>query len=102
ANAAKDINIVRARVNADPVAAGDVDLDFLLDERARELFTEEFRLFTLMRTGKLVERVRKHHPYHNGQHESYPINDYNKLWPIPDSEIEKNTEAVIEQNAGYN
>ena len=100
-NAAKDINIVRARVNADPVDAADVDLDYLLDERARELFTEEFRLFTLMRTGTLLDRVRKYHPYHNGQFESYRILDRNVHWPIPAGEIEKNTEAVLEQNPGY-
>src|SRR5690606_20861726 len=35
--AADDINVVRARANARPVTAGDVDIDFILDERMREL-----------------------------------------------------------------
>ncbi|GAA3597520.1 RagB/SusD family nutrient uptake outer membrane protein [Flavivirga amylovorans] len=102
ASAAIDINAVRARVNADPVMEADVDMDYLLDERARELFTEEFRLLTLMRMGKIVERVRQHNPMHNGQYESFIINDTQNLWPIPISEIITNTEAVLEQNPGYN
>src|SRR5678816_4062466 len=55
AAAAADINVVRARAQATPVTAGDVNMDLILDERARELYGEEFRLNTLMRTGKLVE-----------------------------------------------
>ena len=37
-------------------------MDFLLDERIRELYGEESRRFTLIRTGKLLERVRKYNP----------------------------------------
>ena len=55
AAAAADINVVRTRANATPVVAGDVNMDLILDERARELYMEEFRLSTLMRTGKLIE-----------------------------------------------
>ncbi|TGV04209.1 RagB/SusD family nutrient uptake outer membrane protein [Flavivirga rizhaonensis] len=102
ASAAGDINIVRARVNADPVSPGDVDMDYILDERARELFAEELRLLTLMRMDKIVERVRKYDPMHNGKYASNGINDHQNLWPIPNQEIERNTEAVLEQNPGYN
>ncbi len=100
-SAADDINEVRQRANADPVAAADVDLNYLLDERARELFVEEFRLLTLMRMGNIVERVRTHNPMHNGQYASHVINDTQNLWPIPNNEIERNTEAKLEQNPGY-
>lgn len=37
-NAANDINIVRARANAKPVEPKDVTIDYLLDERIRELY----------------------------------------------------------------
>jgi starch-binding outer membrane protein, SusD/RagB family len=100
--AAADINVVRARANASPVASGDVDIDYILDERARELYFEDMRLLTLMRLGKWIDRVKLHDPMHNGKYESYAINERIQLWPIPQSEIERNTEAVLEQNPGYN
>jgi len=94
--AADDLNEVRSRAQAPPVDAGDVDIDYILDERARELYAEEFRVLTLARLGKLVERTRKYNPV-NGP--SYK--DYNNLWPIPYSEIEKNLEGDLQQNPGY-
>lgn len=100
--AAEDINVIRARANASLITSADVDIDFILDERARELHMEEYRLLTLKRTGKLIERVRAHHPFYNGKYESgSSIEDYHALWPIPQQEIERNTEAVLEQNPGY-
>ena len=100
--AADDINVVRARANANPVAYADVTIDYILDERARELSFEEFRIITLMRLGKLVERVKKYNPMANGEYATNGVGDYQNLWPIPQSEIERNTEAVLEQNSGYN
>ncbi|MEL7587810.1 MAG: RagB/SusD family nutrient uptake outer membrane protein [Prolixibacteraceae bacterium] len=95
-NAAKDINAVRERAKATPVSSGDVTLDYILDERARELVYEEPRRITLHRTGKLVERVRKYNALNKDE-----IQDYHGLWPIPYSFIEANTDVVIEQNANY-
>ena len=99
--AAADINVVRARANATPVLAGDVDIDYILDERSRELNYEELRVLTLMRLGKWNERVKKYNPYYNGKYASFPTYGYHNVWPIPQSEIERNTEAVLEQNPGY-
>lgn len=92
--AAADINVVRGRAQAPAISASDVDLDYILDERARELYGEENRMETLLRLGLLVERNNKYNP-------QYDFYDYQNLWPIPFSEIEKNTEAVLEQNPGY-
>jgi hypothetical protein len=47
--AAADINVLRARAGAAPVAAGKVNIDYILDERIRELFGEEERYITLNR-----------------------------------------------------
>ncbi len=96
-NAAADINEVRSRANASPVSDSDVTIDYILDERARELVYEEQRRITLMRTGKLVERVRLYNDLNGDE-----IKDFHNLWPIPYSEIEANTDAVLEQNPGYN
>ena len=95
-NAAKDINIVRERAKAKPISTDKVTLDYILDERARELVYEEPRRITLHRTGKLVERVRKYNNLNKDE-----IQDHHGLWPIPHSFIEANTDVEIEQNPGY-
>ena len=94
--AAADINVVRARSNAAPVVAGNVNIDYILDERIRELGVEEKRMFTLMRLGKWYDRVVKCNPFYA----SAALTKYN-LWPIPQSEIERNRGAVLAQNPGY-
>ncbi|MEO6231684.1 MAG: RagB/SusD family nutrient uptake outer membrane protein [Ferruginibacter sp.] len=96
AAAAADINLVRARSNAAPVAPGSVNIDYILDERIRELGVEEKRLFTLMRLGKWYDRIIKCNPFYA----SAAQQNYN-LWPIPQSEIERNRGAVLGQNPGY-
>ena len=58
--AADDINVVRSRAGAKPITGADVSIDYLLDERARELTVEEPRRRTLTRMGNLVERVKKY------------------------------------------
>ncbi|WP_373517038.1 RagB/SusD family nutrient uptake outer membrane protein [Pricia sp.] len=94
--AAADINVVRVRSGATLVTAGEVDLDNILDERARELGYEEQRRITLQRTGKLVERVREYNPFNASE-----IQDFHGLWPIPAKEIEANINGNLEQNPGY-
>jgi len=94
--AAADINVVRARSNASPVAPANVNIDFILDERMREFGVEEKRMFTLMRLGKWYDRIMRCNPFYAPS--ASPT--YN-LWPIPQSEIERNNGAVLEQNPGY-
>lgn len=94
--AATDINVVRARSNAAPVSVANVNIDYILDERIRELGVEEKRMFTLMRLGKWYDRVVKCNPFYA----SAALTKYN-LWPIPQSEIERNRGAVLAQNPGY-
>ena len=45
----KDMNVVRARAKAPLCTAADVTIDYILDERARELYGEEHRAVTLSR-----------------------------------------------------
>ncbi|MDR1883046.1 MAG: RagB/SusD family nutrient uptake outer membrane protein [Prevotella sp.] len=105
--AAADINEIRARAQAPLINASQVDIDYILDERLRELYTEELRMCTLCRLGKFVDRVRRYNKTYEGangeQLESTgtSVEDYHNLWPIPFSQIDRNVDAVLEQNPGY-
>ncbi len=79
------------------VTAAEVSLDFILDERARELAGEQLRWFDLKRTNKLVERVRKYNP------DAAPyIQNFHVLRPIPQSELDAVTnKGDFQQNEGY-
>ncbi|MFT4092492.1 MAG: RagB/SusD family nutrient uptake outer membrane protein [Niabella sp.] len=100
-NAADDINIVRARANAPLITAGDVNIDFILDERARELIIEEPRRLTLNRLGLWYERTLK---YSLNEPTFYyliakTIQPYNALFPIPQTAMDITT--GLTQNPGY-
>jgi hypothetical protein len=97
--AADDINAIRNRAKAIPVTPNEVTIDYILDERARELYAEEWRAITLIRLGKLVERVRKYND--NPLRPGLNIQDHQNLWPIPQTEIDRNVDGVLEQNPGY-
>ena len=96
ADAAADINVLRNRAHALPVGPQDVTVDFILDERARELIVEEPRRRTLSRMGVLYERVKKYNPSSGTS-----VQPHNELWPIPQSVIDANTGAEMTQNPGY-
>jgi starch-binding outer membrane protein, SusD/RagB family len=95
AGAATTLNILRTRANATLITASQVTMDFILDERARELLAEENRRMTLMRTGTLVERATKHGLKITG------LESKHLLLPIPLTEIQLNKDAVLEQNPSY-
>jgi starch-binding outer membrane protein, SusD/RagB family len=97
--AAATLTTLRARSNASAVTAGQVTLDFILDERVRELLAEENRRMTLMRTGTLVTRTTKY----NTQtiNPVLGLSAKHLLLPIPQSERDLNKDAVLEQNDGY-
>lgn len=84
------INAIRERSNATPATADEIDLDYILDERSRELVTEEYRRETLVRTGTFLERIRAHNPQ-----SSSGVSDYNYLLPIPQKELDA---TGMEQN----
>ncbi|UOR04951.1 RagB/SusD family nutrient uptake outer membrane protein [Hymenobacter aerilatus] len=96
AGAATSINVLRTRAKAAQVTASQMDLNFILDERARELIGEEQRRITLVRTGTLVERTLRL----NGASVT-GLTAQKALMPIPQSEIDRNTSATLTQNPGY-
>lgn len=99
------LNAVRERAafpgmeDAMTVTAAEVDLDFVLDERGRELFGEGHRWFVLQRTGKLIDWVRTYN-----LDAAANIQEHHVLRPIPQTQIDrtKNVDgAAFGQNPGY-
>lgn len=98
------INAVRRRAayptgNAADISVkpADVTLDYILDERARELAGEQTRWLDLVRTNKLIERVKLHNPDAGAN-----IRDKHILRPIPQSQIDRTiTGEKYPQNTGY-
>jgi hypothetical protein len=96
AKAADAVNEVRKRAGASVVTPAQMNIDFLLDERIRELVGEETRRFTLLRTDKLIDRVKMYNTAIKDK-----IMAYHALWPIPQAIIDANRDAVFPQNPGY-
>jgi hypothetical protein len=106
--AAADINVLRERAHCSyDVSSSDVSLNLILDERSRELFVEERRWCTLLRMAGTVaiDRISKY-SYFAGSTSSYyqgssAVPSGWNLFPIPQTVIDSNTGATLEQNPGY-
>ncbi|MFV0507131.1 MAG: RagB/SusD family nutrient uptake outer membrane protein [Bacteroidales bacterium] len=83
------------------VAASDMTIDFILDERARELAGEYVRWTDLKRTHKLIEYVLAYNE-DNVTENNMKGDDgnYKILRPIPQIALDRNQNKVI-QNPGY-
>ncbi|RAW01255.1 RagB/SusD family nutrient uptake outer membrane protein [Pseudochryseolinea flava] len=131
AEAAADINTIRARAGASGVAEGDVTIGTILDERARELYYEEYRkteltriAFIFAQTGKtayngksyslsnfsednfFIDRVNEKNEFYNKgvitvHGDEYTMSAYHVLWPVPQGSINSNVGGKIKQNKGY-
>lgn len=111
-DAADMINVLRSRaalkdnqtpaeyavaLAAQQITAAQVTLDFILDERSRELFAEDCRWWDLSRTKTLVQRVQAYNPEGGAG-----VQSYNMLRPIPQQQIDLVTEGPpYPQNPGY-
>jgi starch-binding outer membrane protein, SusD/RagB family len=106
--AAQNINIIRQRAGAPPVGAGQADLDFVLDERAREFMAEEERRYVLLRHGPqvYVDRTRAHNRAFfsarpNNRMISQIITLRDSVFPVPRAVIQANIGAPFPQNPGF-
>lgn len=86
-----------AAVTAMTIGADDVTVDFILDERSRELFGEWMRYHDLVRTKTLVKRIKGW----NSEAGPY-VKDFHMLRPIPQTQIDRTVEGpAFTQNPGY-
>lgn len=102
-SAAYYLNVLRTRAAipgheaAMQITPAQVTLDFILDERARELCGEQLRWFDLKRTNKLVSRIKAMNP-----DAAAFVQPYHLLRPIPQTQLDAVTnKTVFVQNPGY-
>jgi len=94
------INMLRERAYGDSsgnISAGDLTLDFVLDERSRELHWEGHRRTDLIRYGQFSDQGVW--PWKGGVKEGKTTDSFRDLYPIPSSDIIANPGLV--QNPGY-
>ena len=91
------INELRTRANS-PVLVTSIDLDLILDERARELYWEGHRRTDLIRFGKFTGGNYVW-PWKGGVKEGTSTPEYLDLLPIPSTDL--NSNPNLKQNSGY-
>jgi hypothetical protein len=96
--AATYVNTLRTRAGAASVTSSNITLDFVLDERARELYWEGHRRQDLIRFGKYTGSSYLWEWKGNSQ-SGTGIDDKFKLFPIPAQAIGSN--PTLQQNSGY-
>jgi starch-binding outer membrane protein, SusD/RagB family len=130
ASAATDVNAVRTRAKCAPYTAANMSIGTVLDERARELYYEEYRKCELTRmayifaksglpyNGKtysltnfstsnfMIDRILEKNLFYRTNFvtvhgDMFKISPYHVLWPIPQDAINANTDGHINQNIGY-
>jgi hypothetical protein len=129
--AAEDVNAVRRRAQCSQLYTS-VTIGDIVNERARELYMEEWRNMELSRisyslalSGKTDEwgntynvntlsdnsywyqRIQHYNDYYNKnkvtvRNRNYTIAPHNIYWPIPQNAINSNLYSKLRQNSGYN
>ena len=95
------VNLLRERSygdNSADIQASDLTLDFILDERGRELYWEATRRTDLIRFGKFTGGDYIW-PWKGGVKEGVATDSKYNLFPIPSSDIIANPNLT--QNPGY-
>ncbi|KAF2514829.1 RagB/SusD family nutrient uptake outer membrane protein [Flavobacterium salilacus subsp. salilacus] len=98
AEALNYVNLVRSRSNATEISASELTLDFILDERARELNLEGHRRSDLIRFGKFSGGTYLW-PWKGNDVNGTSISADYRLFPIPANALQSNPNLT--QNPGY-
>lgn len=92
------VNLIRARAGATAAIPADLTLQFVLDERGRELYWEGHRRTDLVRYGLLTSATYLW-PWKGGVASGTAVDARYNLFPIPAANRTANPN--LEQNAGY-
>ncbi|PZU89302.1 MAG: RagB/SusD family nutrient uptake outer membrane protein [Chryseobacterium sp.] len=90
------VNAIRARAGASTVSV--INLDFILDERSRELSWEMTRRTDLIRYGRFTSSSYLW-PWKGNVKDGIAVGEYRNLFPIPNNDLAVNPNLV--QNPGY-
>jgi len=92
------VNQLRTRAGVSTASASDLTLNFILDERARELYWEGWRRQDLIRYG-LFTGSDYNWQWKGNTYEGTAIPAYRNVFPLPSDQIEMNPNLT--QNTGY-
>lgn len=95
------LNEVRRRAGVTAASAAEFTLDYILDERAREMIGEYNRWFDLKRTGKLIERASLYNPKIQASNFDGANGEKKILRPIPQEVLDLNQNKKYTQNPAY-
>lgn len=101
AQALSYINNLRTRAYGNTsgnISGSELNLQFIIDERARELYWETFRRSDLVRFGMFTTDAYLW-PWKGGVSSGTAVGPYRNLYPIPSADINSNRNLV--QNPGY-
>jgi starch-binding outer membrane protein, SusD/RagB family len=92
------VNALRNRAKTNTITQSELTLQFILDERARELHWECHRRTDLIRFGKFTGGSYIW-PWKGGVASGAPTQSYRDIFPIPANALSANTKLI--QNPGY-
>ena len=92
------VNDLRERADVDPVDVSDLTAQFILDERAKELYWEGHRRQDLIRFNKYISNYSWQ--WKGGSQSGSDLSSDLLIFPIPNKELRANT-TNLSQNPGY-
>ena len=97
-DAARYVNLLRTRAGVSSIGEAQLTANFILDERARELYWECFRRTDLIRYNQFAGSTYVWE-WKGGVQAGRGVDAHFNIYPIPASDINANTN--LKQNAGY-